>query len=138
MTKPRLKDGNNLKDIQTGDLVDIEIELDSKIDVENATIGIHIRDKFAQDIYGTNTFYRNQVMKLDANNRYVCTYSMPLNMGVGKYTLGLAIHTGDWHTEQCYHWMDNALDFTVSASKDDFFIGLCRLEPKIKLDKITS
>jgi len=132
------KDGNNLKDIQTGDLVDIEIELDSKIDVENATIGIHIRDKFAQDIYGTNTFYRNQVMKLDANNRYVCTYSMPLNMGVGKYTLGLAIHTGDWHTEQCYHWMDNALDFTVSASKDDFFIGLCRLEPKIKLDKITS
>ena len=130
------KDGQVLKDIQTGDEVSIEIEFDAKIDVENATIGIHIRDKFAQDIYGTNTFYRNKVMKLGADNRYICTYTMPFNMGVGKYSLGLAIHTGDWHTEECYHWMDNAVDFTVSASKDDFFIGLCRLEPKIKLEKV--
>ncbi|PHS58173.1 MAG: ABC transporter ATP-binding protein [Sulfurimonas sp.] len=130
------KDGNIVKDIQTGDIVDIEIELDAKIDVSNATIGMHIRDKFAQDIYGTNTFYKKQVMKLEANNTYLCTYTMPFNIGVGKYSLGLAIHTGDWHTEQCYHWLDNALNFTISASRDDFFIGLCRLEPSIKLVEI--
>ena len=127
------KDNQILKDIQSGDEVDIEIEFKSFIDLDNVTIGIHIRDRFAQDIYGTNTFFKNKTIKLVANNSYKCVYSMPLNIGVGAYSLGVAIHTENFHTSQCYHWLDNAMDFTVSTAKDDFFIGLCRLEPSIKL-----
>ncbi len=130
------KDGQVLKDIQTGDKVDIDIEFESSIDLENVTIGIYIRDKFAQDIYGTNSFYKNETIKLKAGSTYICTYSMPLNIGTGKYTLGVAIHTDNSHTAQCYHWIDNAVDFTVSTAKEDFFIGLCRLEPSINIKTI--
>jgi len=130
------KDSNIIKDIISGDFIDIEIELFSKIDIQNVTIGIHIRDKYGQDIYGTNTFYQKRVINFKANNKYLCRYSMNFNIGAGKYTLGSAIHTGDWHTEQCFHWLDNALEFNMLSDKNNSFIGLCKLEPSIELKKV--
>jgi len=125
------KENETLVDFVTGDLVDIELELYSKITTDDLTIGIHIRDKFSQDIFGTNTFYQNKKLSVKAGNKYTCTYTMRLNIGVGQYTLGAAVHTSDWHTELCYHWFDNALNFNISGTKENLFIGLCRLEPSI-------
>jgi len=130
------KNGQALEDFETGDKVDIELEIYSKIDTDDLTIGIHIRDKYAQDIYGTNTFYQNVSLSLKADTTYTCTYSMQLNIGSGKYTLGAALHTSDWHTELCYHWIDNAINFNISGTKEKLFIGLCRLEPTIKFKKV--
>ncbi len=130
------KDKKSLEDFETGDEVDITLEIFSKIDTEDLTIGIHIRDKYAQDIYGTNTFYQNKKLSLKANETYLCTYSMKLNIGTGKYTLGAALHTSDWHTELCYHWLDNAVNFNIYGTKENLFIGLCRLEPTINFTKV--
>jgi len=125
-----------LVDFETGDLVTIELHLYSKIDIENLTIGIHIRDKYSQDIYGTNTFYQNKKTIIQKNHNYICTYTMKLNIGAGQYTLGAALHTSDWHTELCYHWIDNAVNFKISSKKENFFIGLCKLEPEIEIQKV--
>ena len=129
------KDGLSLNNFITGDKVDIKIEIFSKIDIEDLTIGIHIRDKFSQDIYGTNTFYQNKKVTLKENNSYICIYSFDLNIGIGKYSLGAALHTSDWHTELCYHWYDNAVSFDISGTRENLFIGLCRLVPEIVILK---
>jgi len=126
-----IREGKSYEDFTTGEEVEIKIEFYSKIDVKNLTIGIHIRDKFSQDIYGTNTNYQDKILYIQSGKRYVCTYTMNLNIGVGRYTLGIALHTGDWHTDTCYHWLDNALEFNIMGKKDKFFIGLCKLEPQI-------
>ena len=126
-----------LKDFVTGDYVDISIEIYSKIEVDDVTVGIHIRDKYGQDIYGTNTFYQDIKIRLKKDTYYVCRYSMQLNIGAGRYTLGAALHTSDWHTELCYHWIDNAVNFNISGTKENLFIGLCRLEPTITIDEAT-
>jgi len=120
----------------TGDKVDIELELYSKINTDDLTIGIHIRDKYSQDIYGTNTFYQDKKLSLKKNCTYICTYSMKLNIGAGKYTLGTALHTSDWHTELCYHWVDNALNFSILGTKENLFIGVCKLEPTINFNEV--
>ncbi|MEO1953868.1 MAG: ABC transporter ATP-binding protein [Campylobacterales bacterium] len=130
------KNGETLEDFETGDEVEINLEIYSKIDCEDLTVGIHIRDKYAQDIYGTNTFYQNVKLSLKADTSYICTYKMQLNIGVGKYTLGAALHTSDWHTELCYHWIDNAINFNIFGTKENMFIGLCRLEPTINFKKV--
>ncbi|MEA1892777.1 MAG: ABC transporter ATP-binding protein [Campylobacterota bacterium] len=130
------KDGEIMKDFVTGDKVDIELEIHSKIDIDDLTIGIHIRDKYSQDIYGTNTFYQDKKLSLKEHKTYICVYSMRLNIGVGQYTLGAALHTSDWHTELCYHWVDNALNFNISGTKENLFIGLCRLEPSINFTEV--
>lgn len=130
------KSSEILTDFTTGDNVAIELEVYSKIDIEDLTIGIHIRDKYGQDIYGTNTFYQNMNLSLKKDTSYICSYSMGLNIGAGQYTLGAALHTSDWHTELCYHWLDNAVNFNISGSKENLFIGLCRLEPTINFNEV--
>lgn len=121
---------------ESGTKVSIKLEIYSKIYIDDLTIGIHIRDKYGQDIYGTNTFYQKKEIILKKDNTYICSYDMNLNIGAGKYTLGAALHTQDWHTELCYHWLDNAINFDILSSKEKFSIGLCKLEPEIIFEKI--
>lgn len=119
--------------IASGEKAVIEIYLKSFGNFDNITIGIHIRDRFGQDIYGTNTYYQKVDISLK-EGEYVCTYEMPLNIGVGKYSLGCAVHTGEYHTEKCFHWQDHAAEFEIVGVQGNIFIGLCRLEPIINIE----
>jgi len=130
------KDAIEQKDFTTGDNIEIQLEIFSKVDANDLTIGIHIRDKYSQDIYGTNTHLQKIKLSTQADTKYICSYSMQLNIGVGKFTLGAALHTSERHTDLCYHWMDNAINFDISESINNRFIGLCRLEPTINFTKV--
>lgn len=120
--------------ISSGEYSTIQIYLKSSAKFDNITIGIHIRDRFGQDIYGTNTYYQKIDISLE-EGEYMCSFEMPLNIGVGKYSLGCAVHTGDYHTDKCFHWLDHAAEFEVAGVEGNIFIGLCRLEPKITLSR---
>ncbi|MDD5399882.1 MAG: ABC transporter ATP-binding protein [Sulfurimonas sp.] len=120
--------------ISSGEYSTIQIYLKSSAKFDNITIGIHIRDRFGQDIYGTNTYYQKVDISLE-EGEYMCSFEMPLNIGVGKYSLGCAVHTGDYHTDKCFHWLDHAAEFEVAGVEGNIFIGLCRLEPKITLSR---
>lgn len=129
-----LGEKSNSELISSGENATIKIYLKSLSTFENITIGIHIRDRFGQDIYGTNTYYQKINISLD-EGEYLCSFKMPLNIGVGKYSLGCAVHTGESHMQKCFHWLDHAAEFEVSGVEGNIFIGLCRLEPTITVLK---
>lgn len=128
-------ENSNSNLISSGEMATVQIEIASKKDVSNMTIGIMIRDKFGQDIFGTNTFHYKLNIDFQENQNYVCTYKMPLNMGSGKYSITAAIHSQDNHLEDCSHWLDGAASFEVAGNLDMFFTGLCKLSPKIDIIK---
>ncbi|HIP54650.1 MAG TPA: ABC transporter ATP-binding protein [Sulfurimonas autotrophica] len=119
--------------LHSGEDVTITVHIAAKKTQENMTVGILIKDKFGQDIFGTNTFYHKISCTFDANKHYLCNFTMPLNIGTGKYTITAAIHPNETHHQHCAHWLDYALDFEIVAPQKEYFIGLCRLEPKITL-----
>jgi len=127
-------EGSNSKSnlIASGEKATIRVELKSQKDLENMTIGIAIRDRFGQDIFGTNTFYHNLKLEFKRGERYICEFEMFLNIGVGKYSITTAIHSNENHLDNCSHWIDHATDFEVAGVNGALFIGVCRLEPKIK------
>lgn len=125
---------SNANTIASGELATLQIEISSAKILKNITIGIHIRDRFGQDIYGTNTHYQKFPIDLEIG-QYFCEFVMPMNIGVGKYSLGVSLHKGEYHTEGCYHWLDFAEEFEVVGVEGNIFIGLCRLEPKITFKK---
>ena len=127
---------SNTNTLASGENATLSIYLTSKIDIKNLTIGIIIRDKFSQDIFGTNTYHHKIPVKLEANKRYICDFIMPLNIGNGNYTISSAIHTGETHLDYCLHWLDNATTFDVIGTTKDMFIGLCYLEPIIQINEI--
>jgi lipopolysaccharide transport system ATP-binding protein len=127
---------SNANVVSSGENVTIDILINAKKSFENMSVGIMIRDKFGQDIFGTNTFHHNQVLNFKANESYLCHFTMPLNIGTGKYSITAAVHSEDTHIENCAHWLDHAEDFEVAGIKGNVFVGLCRLEPTITLEKI--
>jgi lipopolysaccharide transport system ATP-binding protein len=122
--------------INSGENVSIFIEIYSKIDIDNMTIGIMIRDKFGQDIFGTNTFYKKVPISFQKNQTYICIYKMPLNIGIGKYSITAAVHSENTHLEHCSHWIDYACEFEVAGIDGDIFVGICNLNPKIEFKKV--
>lgn len=121
--------------ISSGEYTNIIVEITSYKDLFDMTVGIMIRDKFGQDIFGTNTFHHKLNIDFEQHEQYTCTFSMPLNVGPGKYSITTAIHSNDTHLENCSHWLDNASNFEVAGIVGEPFIGLCRLTPEVKFKK---
>jgi lipopolysaccharide transport system ATP-binding protein len=127
--------GNQSKSniISSGEKSTISVAIQAKKDLSDMTVGIMIRDKFGQDIFGTNTFHHQQSIDFKKDHYYSCNFTLPLNIGIGKYSITAAIHSQDTHLEECAHWFDHATDFEVAGIVSEMFVGLCRLEPKICL-----
>ncbi len=121
--------------ISSGDTVNIKVKISSSLNMKAMTIGIIIRDKFAQDIFGTNTFYHDVKIDFEKGQNYICDFLIPLNIGVGKYTITAAVHSNDTHLEDCAHWLDNATSFDILDTIENNFIGICKLEPRITFSK---
>lgn len=137
ITKVTIKGKNsNSNVISSGEDATIEINISSKIDIKNMTIGVMIRDKFGQDIFGTNSFHKKVEINFQKEKSYICNFSMPLNIGIGKYSITAAVHSEDTHIENCSHWLDYAADFEVAGVYGDLFSGLCKLEPTIDFKKL--
>lgn len=137
ITKVTIKgEESNSNVISSGENAKIEIEIESKKDLSNMTIGIVIRDKFGQDIFGTNTFHHQINLDFKKDKKYLCSFDIPLNIGIGKYSITTAIHSQETHLDNCSHWLDHATDFEIAGIKGNSFVGICRLEPKINFKRV--
>lgn len=132
--------GENSKSstVSSGEKTTISVYFKSHINAENITIGIAIRDKYGQDIFGTNTYHHHIVTKLQIEREYVCNFVIDMNIGPGKYTITAAIHTNEAHLDSCFNWMDRAVDFEVAGVVGPLFNGLARLSPVISIGRNVS
>lgn len=126
---------SNSNIISSGENAIISIKIQSNVNLSNMTVGVMLRDRFAQDIFGTNSFYHDINIDFFENENYICKFVMPLNIGTGKYSITAAIHSQDTHLENCSHWLDHATDFEIAGIKGSSFIGLCRLTPEITFER---
>ncbi len=118
----------------SGEKCTIGIDLQANEDVQCMSVGILIRDRFGQDIFGTNTHHLHAPIALKDGQRCYVQYEIDeLNIGSGKYSLTVAVHKDDTHIDECYQWIDMMKSFEVVSSKDYIFIGLSKLKPNIQV-----
>ena len=117
----------------SGETADITVRFLAHKDVPDPVVGILIRDRFGQDIFGTNTYHHGIKLAAEAGGRYACTFTLPLAIAPGRYTVTAALHTGPAHSEHCYHWRDSAAEFTVAGIRGRIFTGIASLEAAITL-----
>lgn len=94
------------------------------------TIGILLRDRFGQDIYGINTEYLDEAVTLQAGGHHTVHFDLKLNLGPGKYTLTAALHSHEHHLEACYHWADALISFEVAGFRTARFVGMAGLDAR--------
>ncbi len=111
----------------TGETVTIQVFFESDIELEDTAVGFMIRDRFGQDIYGTNTHLMGEPQKIKKGQKYVQKFYLEMDISPGKYTLTAAIHTYETHLENCQHWWDNVFSFEIAGIRGHQFSGICRL-----------
>jgi lipopolysaccharide transport system ATP-binding protein len=111
-----------------GENVKIRLLVKAREKVDAVVVGILVRDRFGQDIFGTNSHLLDRIVSMKAGESLCFEYTVLLNIGMGKYTLTTAVHRNSNHVGESYHWCDSILNFEVVGSKDHIFVGLAKLE----------
>ena len=123
---------SNADVVSSGEIVDITVNFHSAIESDDLTVGILIRDRFGQDIYGTNTTLQQVFVPTKPQCRYRCVFTVLMNITPGKYNVTAALHVGETHMKTCYNWQDHITEFVVAGVKGQHFAGIARLESSIE------
>ena len=120
--------GNPVRAVRVGAPVVFRVRLKANEPLADLTVGILLRDRIGNDVFGTNTHHMGLRLKAAAGQAMVVDFEAPaLNLGVGHYSVSVALHSGAAHAENNYDWWDRALVFQVVPGSQPSFIGTCCL-----------
>lgn len=125
--------GSGTAHLSSGEEAVIQVWLESHADLEDVTVGILLRDRYGQDIFGTNSRLMGVPIGLRRGARLRVDYRLRMDIGVGKYTVTAAVHADETHVLGCYHWCDQVATFEVAGILGDRFTGVCRLRPDLQV-----
>ncbi|HDX6325292.1 TPA: ABC transporter ATP-binding protein, partial [Campylobacter fetus subsp. venerealis] len=99
-----LKNDKPSKVFFSGDEATICIKIKANKDLNDLVVGFLIKDKFSQDIFGTNSNIINHPIAVKKDKIYLISYILNLNIGNAFYTMSLALHQSNTHIDICHHW----------------------------------
>lgn len=122
--------------IGVGDEVELCISVRVHAHIDNLVIGIGIKDRLGQVMFGINTWHTKQVIKNAKKGKlYQVSITFKANFGVGSYSVQAALHDSDTHLAKNYEWLDYALMFEVINESKNFFVGTQWLDTKITINQ---
>ncbi len=131
ITKP---EGQSVRTVLVGEKVLLHCSVAFHTDMENPTVGILLRDRMGNDVYGTNTSHLGHtMMQVQSGDRLDFVFTLSLNIGVGNYSFCVAVHGGDSHLEENCDWWDRCLAIQVIAGEEPSFVGVAALPAKVDI-----
>ena len=126
--------GETVEYVEVGEPIELRIKIIVYQNLESLVLGYSIKDRLGQVIYGTNTWHTKQVIyNPEADTSYQFIIAFPANLGVGSYSVQVALVDRDTHLTANYDWRDIALIFNVVNTSKNHFIGCQWNEPKITI-----
>ncbi|ARU55004.1 ABC transporter-like protein [Oleiphilus messinensis] len=117
---------------QIGERATLQITFTKHETVTDATIGLLIRDRLGNDVFGTNTFHLDTCLP-DPPGEYCLNFDLGLELGTGNYSITIASHTLDSHVSDNHDWWDQALVFQMVPNNAHAFIGIANLPVTARL-----
>lgn len=95
--------------------------------VEQWCVGLSIKDRFGNDIFGTNTgLLEYEHPKLIKGNEIEVVFTFPdFIIGPGSYSFSIAVHDLEGHVKECFDWWDKAAVFDVIEPENITSAGIC-------------
>ncbi len=118
--------------VSSGERVRCTVRYRINYELPDLTVGILIRDRFGQDIFGTNSYLLGELAPTQPGE-WRADFEMDIDIAPGKYTLTAALHSEVNHLEACYHWKDAAANFEVAGVRGALYSGVCRLRPELQV-----
>lgn len=119
--------------VSSGEKLNIKLHIKANANLPDITVGIMLRDRFGQDIFGTNTHLKGHSMSLKDGQEITVNYAVIAAVATGKYTITAALHSAENHLMDCFHWCDRIATFEVAGSHGKLFSGVCDLPTEITI-----
>lgn len=127
-----LVDGEPRGVLCCGDSVTLRVCVAAKEHLQELVLGLMIRDRFGQDVFGVNTHQLNYPLAVAAGEVLVVDLALPMLLAPGKYTVTLALHEGEQHLDRCFWWCDGYVRFEVAGFLGHSCSGLVRLPVQVQ------
>ena len=120
--------------VAVGQKVKLQLAIRAEADLPELVLGYLIKDRLGQSIFGTNTHFLQQPLKdIKSGQRFVYTFSFPMMLGEGTYSIAIALHATETHISKNYEWRDLALIFNVINIDQSRFVGVTWLPPVLEV-----
>lgn len=128
--------GERLEVAGSASLALLRVQVTVRADIANLTLGIRIKDRLGQNIFGSNTHHMGQpIGAVRAGQQFTVQFRFPLNLGPGSYSVATALHSADTHLVDNYEWRDLALVFNVLNLNLPYFEGCTWLAPQLTIER---
>jgi lipopolysaccharide transport system ATP-binding protein len=126
--------GAPIEFVKVGEVVTLRIAVLVSSAIPELVVGYQIKDRLGQTVFGTNTFFLDcKQTELRAGDLIEYAFRFPANIGMGSYSIAVALHTGETHLAHNYEWRDFALLFNVVNTSHPNFVGVAWLPPDVEL-----
>lgn len=122
--------------LASGETLEIQLHLEARRTLEDVALGVLIRDRFGQDVFGQNTHQHQGAFAMVEGETREMRVVIKADIAPGKYTLSVALHSSDHHLEECYWWHDSVQQFEVAGYRHSKFSGVCRLPCRFEVGRI--
>ena len=114
----------------------LEVRFRTRAAMPSPTVGFVIRDRLGNDVFGSNTFHQGIAHQpCAAGDELVARFALGLSVGVGSYSVTVALHTEHAHVDANFDWWDRALLFEVVPGDGPGFTGVAALPVRASLER---
>lgn len=123
-------DNRPVEMLHVGQKTQLRIRAICYTNIKELVFGYMIKDRLGQPIFGTNTFYTDNVQRnIKTGEILDFIIDFPANIGVGNYSITTAFSNGKDHLNENYEWLDRALVFQVINNQHAPFVGSTWIPP---------
>lgn len=128
--------GEPVEFVPVGEQTSLYIKIKINKEIPELVVGYSIKDRLGQPVFGTNTHHLGCKLKaLKSGESIEYKFTFPANLGIGSYSVAVALHTAGTHVSCNYEWRDLALIFNVINISRDDFIGTAWIPPSVECNR---
>lgn len=125
--------------VSVGEQVRLQFEVDVREPIDRLVLGFSIKDRLGQVMYGTNTDLTGQPLEhADAGDRIVFEARFRLDLGIGTYSVQVALVSTETHLVNNYEWRDLAMIFHVVNPRLARFEGCNWLDARFEITRAST
>lgn len=134
-----LSKGKSMRALVAGQSLSIHLDLHVQQNLDDFTVGLLIKDRLGNDVFGTNTHHMEQALGpvTSGENKQIYFDFPSLALGPGHYSITLAAHASSDHLAGNYDWWERALVFQVMPAEGIHTIGICHMPLTFRQETIT-